>query len=154
MYSVYMQYYSITFGGNLFGMNKASMIFNPFLKFGRFELGDSYKLDSYKKVSILKSNSYIYRKFMKTELFQRSTKKSSEFFTLCRHRYLFKGNTKSQILCWPQYFLFTLLIFEEASSWPNSPLKAKGKKLSKVNKIICLYLESSLDCNMIIKYLQ
>ena len=76
-------------------MNKASMIFNPFLKFGRFELGDSYKLDSYKKVSILKSNSYIYRKFMKTELFQRSTKKSSEFFTLCRHRYLFKGNTKS-----------------------------------------------------------
>lgn len=76
-------------------MNKASMIFNPFLKFGRFELGDSYKLDSYKKVSILKSNSYIYRKFMKAELFQRSTKKCSEFFTLCRHRHLLKGNTKS-----------------------------------------------------------
>lgn len=71
-------------------MNKPSMIFNSLLKLPSFELSDPYKMDSY----IMKFHYHIW-KFMKTESFQRSSKKCSELFILFCYRYLFKDNKKS-----------------------------------------------------------
>ena len=39
----------MSFGKNVFGMNEPCMILNLFLKFERFEPGNSYKLHFYKR---------------------------------------------------------------------------------------------------------